>query len=353
LDKSKRLEWFARGLVIGVLLGMVAFIVAARLRAQAGVVEIHGVMSEGGGWTPAGLTARVGAPLRLRLVADDVVHGFAVGQQDWPAIDLYPGRPVETELIFDRPGKYTFYCTRWCGPNHWRMRGVIEVEGLDPHPPATPVRPLYVALGLNLDAPHPAAALPPRQPQAAQGEKLLTQVPQQYRSREYHQAHSPAQAWSDLRQERSLAALDDAQIWDLVAALWFQQTTPAALQEGASLYAENCAACHGETGAGDGVMAGQLAAAGAPGTQTPHQPGSAAGHAATAPPSLAVSGHTTTAPTDFTDSGQMLGASPALLHGKIVRGGMGTGMPYWGPIFTDEQIWSLVAYLWTFQFDYP
>ena len=49
----------------------------------------------------------------------------------------------------------------------------------------------------------------------------------------------------------------------------------------------------------------------------------------------------------------MLGASPALLQGKIVRGGMGTGMPYWGPIFTDEQIWSLVAYLWTFQFQYP
>jgi len=30
---------------------------------------------------------------------------------------------------------------------------------------------------------------------------------------------------------------------------------------------------------------------------------------------------------------------------------MGTGMPYWGPIFTNQQIWSLVDYLWTFQFD--
>jgi hypothetical protein len=27
---------------------------------------------------------------------------------------------------------------------------------------------------------------------------------------------------------------------------------------------------------------------------------------------------------------------------------MGTGMPYFGPIFTDEQLWSLVDYLWTF-----
>ena len=34
----------------------------------------------------------------------------------------------------------------------------------------------------------------------------------------------------------------------------------------------------------------------------------------------------------------MLGASDAILEGKIMRGGMGTGMPYWGPIFTAEQI---------------
>ncbi len=47
----------------------------------------------------------------------------------------------------------------------------------------------------------------------------------------------------------------------------------------------------------------------------------------------------------------MLGASDAILEGKIIRGGMGTGMPYWGPIFTAEQIQSLVDYLWTFQFD--
>ncbi len=63
-------------------------------------------------------------------------------------------------------------------------------------------------------------------------------------------------------------------------------------------------------------------------------------------------GHNTKSPVNFTDSSQMLGASPALLQGKIIRGGMGTGMPYWGPIFTEEQTWALVDYLWTFQFEY-
>jgi len=57
-------------------------------------------------------------------------------------------------------------------------------------------------------------------------------------------------------------------------------------------------------------------------------------------------------PVDFTDPKQMLGASPALLQGKILRGGMGTGMPMWGSIFTKEQIWDLISYLYSFQFEY-
>ena len=61
--------------------------------------------------------------------------------------------------------------------------------------------------------------------------------------------------------------------------------------------------------------------------------------------------HGLKAPVDFTDASQALGASPAVWHGKIVRGGMGTGMPYWGPIFSEAQLWALVDYLWTFQLD--
>ena len=62
-------------------------------------------------------------------------------------------------------------------------------------------------------------------------------------------------------------------------------------------------------------------------------------------------GHATEAPADFSDPEQMLGASPALLQGKVLRGGMGTGMPYFGPVFTDEQSWAVTDYLWTFQFE--
>jgi mono/diheme cytochrome c family protein len=116
--------------------------------------------------------------------------------------------------------------------------------------------------------------------------------------------------------------------------IWQRNTSPQTLEEGRQLYAQNCAACHGEGGAGDGVMADQMPNLQSPnhdntGSQTHPQPNR---------------------PADFTEARSMLGASPALLQGKILRGGMGTGMPYWGPIFTEEQTWALVDYLWTFQF---
>jgi high-affinity iron transporter len=102
----------------------------------------------------------------------------------------------------------------------------------------------------------------------------------------------------------------------LVALAWRENTTPAHLQAGGTLFAENCAACHGESGQGDGPAARYL----------------------TDPP-----------PADFTDSERMAAASGVILHGKLVRGGMGTGMPYWGPIFTEDEQWALVDYLWSSQ----
>jgi mono/diheme cytochrome c family protein len=122
-----------------------------------------------------------------------------------------------------------------------------------------------------------------------------------------------------LRDTPQLAHVDDGALWDVVAHLWRQNTTAGALALGQTLYRQNCAACHGETGAGDGVFA--------PATR----------------------GHSVEPPTDFTGP-DLLAASNALLQGKILRGGMGTGMPAWGAIFTDRELQALLDYLWTFQF---
>ena len=243
-------ERFALLLVIVLVIGvpLAAAIVA---RSNSDVIEIHAQMADNGGWTPGNLTAQVGQPLHLRMTSDDVMHGFAVGQSATSALDVLPGQWTTTTLVFDQPGKYTFYCTRWCGPNHWRMRGTIEVTG-DATNMLTTTPPLYITLNLDLDAPHPSDVVPGEKPSATRGATLdfnLDRLPPPNR------AQSPAQLWQQLRSANTTGALSDQQIWDLIAWTYRSRTTPERLGEGRQLYQQNCAACHGENGDGNGAAA--------------------------------------------------------------------------------------------------
>lgn len=325
-------ERMARLLVLSLALGPPVAVLAGAWVKNGTVADtliIRGRMARDGGWLPANLVLDAGTTVRLRLTSDDVMHGFAVGRVPLPGVDVPPGRVVETTLTLSEPGTYAFYCTRWCGPDHWRMRGTIEVRGGGGDPPATPTEPptpLYVALGLDLDALRVAPSVPGRVLSAERGASSLgTLGAGSLRSEDYG-AQSPADAWQVLREDRRLRALSDDDVWDIVAAMWRSQASAATLAQGAELYSSNCAACHGVQGRGDGVMARALV-----------------------PDTGLAFGHGPRRPADFTDARRMLAASPALLYGKVQRGGMGTGMPNWGPILTDEQTWAVVAYLWTFQ----
>jgi mono/diheme cytochrome c family protein/plastocyanin len=322
----KRSELFSRILIITgtFLAGGVPLILWKRTPI------VHAQMAENGGWSPDVIQVEVGKPLHLKLTSDDVVHGFAVGQMDMDPVIVEPGKVTDITLTFDQPGIYTFYCTRWCGLNHWRMRGKIEVSGSgsDPEFASTP---LYVTLGLDIDAPHDASSVPISRPSANNGQQIATNLPIG-QSPDYYRSHSPYEAFKDLKS----TSLTESERWDVVGYLWRSNTTPEALENGHELYTQNCAACHGEGGAGDGVFADDLKAAGESSAQT-------------------MSGSqdmVMQTPANFTDPTRMLGASPALLQGKILRGGMGTGMPMWGSIFTEQQIWDLIAYLYSLQFEY-
>jgi mono/diheme cytochrome c family protein/plastocyanin len=294
---------------------------------------IHVNMAEDGGWHPDTLKAEVGKPLHLRLTSDDVVHGFAVGQMEVQALDVMPGKITDVTLAFDKPGTYTFYCTRWCGLNHWRMRGTIEVSGSNPAPEPAAV-PLYVTLGLDIDALHESPVVPSTKPSAISGQQFAGKLDLSKLSTiEFYRANSPYQTFEQLNS----TTLKDAEKWDVVASIWKANTTRESLANGKKLFAQNCAACHGENGGGDGVFADDISKAGEASMQT----------------MAGADTMTMQTPANFTDPKRMLGASPALLQGKILRGGMGTGMPMWGSIFTEQQIWDLVAYLYSFQFEYP
>jgi mono/diheme cytochrome c family protein len=325
----KRSELLTRIIITLFCFGIVALPLAFWMQTPL----IHAKIAENGGWSTVLLHAKVGEPLHLKFTSDDVMHGFAVGQMDMQPVDIEPGKVSETTLTFDKPGIYTFFCTRWCGLNHWRMRGTIEVTGGDTgtSEPASP--PLYVTLGLDIDAPHLANSLPSQKPSASRGQLTLALIPNlpTYQSPTYYHAHSPAQLFDDLHSQ----PLSDFQRWDVIAAVWQANTTPTGLAEGKQLFAQNCAACHGEAGGGNGVFASQLSAAGADSA-------------------LTMSGAqdmVMQTPANFSDPRRLLGASPALLQGKILRGGMGTGMPMWGSIFTEKQIWNIIGYIYTFQFE--
>jgi mono/diheme cytochrome c family protein/plastocyanin len=291
---------------------------------------IHAHIAEDGGWTPGAIHANAGEPLHLKLTSDDVVHGFAVGQMDMQSMDVEPGKVTDITLTFNKPGIYTFFCTRWCGVNHWRMRGRIEVSGSIPVPEPVAI-PLYVTLGIDIDAPHDAPIIPSNRPSATNGQAVASNLPLEL-STDYYRTHSPYDLFNSL----SNTTLTDPQRWAVVAYKWKSNSTSESLASGKKLYAQNCAACHGENGAGNGVFADDLTRAGESSQQS-------------------MSGSSKMlmqAPADFTAPTRMLGASPALLQGKVLRGGMGTSMPMWGSIFTEDQIRDLIAYVYSFQFEY-
>lgn len=336
-------ERLARLLLLVILVGLPVAVWAARAglvapppAADERVIALTAAAPENGGWQPETVRVALGERLRFRISGADVMHGFAIGQTDIPPVSVEPGRVAEFAFTPPAPGRYTFYCTVWCGPNHWRMRGTLEVVGPEGTLPSiTPQPPLYQQLGLDIDAPHIAAYFPRNKPSAVRGEALGLPLPE-YLSpssnrggevgAQFIASLSPSAAAQRLRADPAYAHLNDDQVWDLVALAWKRSTTPERLAQGQAIYAANCAACHGQTGRGDG-------------------PG---GRALRRTEAMGMS----QGPANFTEAQTMAGGSAAIYQGKVLRGGMGTGMPYWGPILTEEQTWAVVDYLWTFLFDY-
>jgi mono/diheme cytochrome c family protein len=247
-----------------------------------------------------------------------------------------PGEVEEIEVTFDQPGRYTYYCNTWCSPNHWRMRGTIEVY--DPQNPdalvvsdvSDPILESLGARGIDIDVPRETRTVPTEQPSRARGgaivERLGTGLPTELADPEWRRTHSPVEAWASLVE----AGLTETEAWDAAAYLWLAEVDAERLQAAGSLYAKNCAACHGEDGSGQGPGADALAAQGA----GQHSDMSMIED-----------------PASFTDPSTMLAGSSDIYYAKLRRGGMGTGMPSFGQIFTPEETWTLVDYLWAFVFD--
>jgi len=306
--------------------------------ASVRTIDIVAAAPEAGGFQPDTIRVAVGEKVRLRFSAPDVAHSIAIGPGlgiDLGNVD--PGQVKEMEVTFPHVGRYTFYCNTWCSPNHWRMRGTIEVFDDPAHPDAVPAvetaDPTLASLaarGVDIDAPHPAQTVPVERPSAARGaiivQRLGSRLPVGLSDPEWRRTHSPAEAWAVLVK----AGVNEADAWDGVASLWLTDADATRLRAAATLFTKNCAACHGQTGDGRGPGADALAA---------QAIGQQAGMAMSQGPAA------------FADSSTMLGGTSDIYYAKLRRGGMGTGMPSFGPIFTPQETWLLVDYLWTFVFE--
>jgi mono/diheme cytochrome c family protein/plastocyanin len=291
------------------------------------VIDLVARAPEAGGWDPEYITVNRGDTVRLRITGHDVVHGFAIGKLGIDVGPIIPGEVATVEFVADKVGQFTYYCNIWCDPYHYRMRGTLEV--VDPAAPdviarseATKQSQGFDFSELDIDSPHEAEFYPANPPSAIWGRALADQIELpalgdgSTELAEVLRSQSPSAVFQTIREGGAAASLSDEEVWDLVAYLWSSATTPEQQAQGETLYAKNCAACHGETGGGDG-----------PGGRYMEE-----------------------RPTDFTDARTMAGGSSEIYYAKIRRGGMGTGMPYWGTIFTEEETWGLVDYLWTFLF---
>ncbi len=102
--------------------------------------------------------------------------------------------------------------------------------------------------------------------------------------------------------------LNEQQRWDVTSYLYSLHYTPVILDKGAKLWAENCAACHGERGAGDGPKA----------KDSPRPV------------------------PNFTEPSYLITHSDADLYNSVTHG-IGAIMPAF-PQLDDDARWSVVAY---------
>ncbi|NIV34457.1 MAG: hypothetical protein GWN58_34855, partial [Anaerolineae bacterium] len=104
--------------------------------SEVEVIDLVAQAPEAGGWEPEYITVDKGDTVRLRIIGQDVVHGFAIGRLGIDTGPIIPGEAVTVEFVADEVGQFTYYCNVWCSPYHYRMRGTLEV--IDPAAPDAP-----------------------------------------------------------------------------------------------------------------------------------------------------------------------------------------------------------------------
>ena len=77
-------------------------------------------------YTPNIITVNRGDTVKIRLLSEDVHHGFFLDGYGLKT-SAHPGMEGSLKFIADKPGRYTFRCSVTCGEFHPYMVGYLVV----------------------------------------------------------------------------------------------------------------------------------------------------------------------------------------------------------------------------------
>jgi cytochrome c oxidase subunit 2 len=87
------------------------------------------VSAERFSFTPSRIEIDAGENIELHIRSDDTSHGFRIVDLDTNVAIPKRGKgDVTVTLRVDKPGRYTFECSRMCGAGHNFMRGELVVR---------------------------------------------------------------------------------------------------------------------------------------------------------------------------------------------------------------------------------
>lgn len=110
--------------LVGIPLGALAY---EKVFARQFTATVWARTPERGGFSPRVIHARAGEQVRLRIIGDDVVHGFFLPDLGVSVPQIKPGEEYIVEFTPEKPGTYNFMCTVICSPRHGLMNGQLVV----------------------------------------------------------------------------------------------------------------------------------------------------------------------------------------------------------------------------------
>jgi cytochrome c oxidase subunit 2 len=104
--------------------------VCAGLASMQDGRRVIDVRAERFSFSPSEIVLEAGEEVELRITSDDTAHGFHIRGTGTNITIPKRGQGAVTALVrLDKPGRYTFECSRMCGAGHNFMRGELVVRG--------------------------------------------------------------------------------------------------------------------------------------------------------------------------------------------------------------------------------